>query len=214
MRHVKLIVLGALALLVLALPATAAARSRDRNHDRIPDRWERAHHLSLKVKQAKRDQDRDGLRNRAEFRAHMDPRDADSDDDGVDDGSEQAGKVVSFDGTNLTIDVFGSSPLTGTVTADTEIECDPGDDNGNGSVDSAAWRHDEQGDSENDGNSNDQGDDQGEDSGDDSGDQGDDNEQDDESCPDGALAPGAIVQEAELSLTSGGLVFDKIELVG
>jgi hypothetical protein len=42
----------ALALMLVA--ATALARSVDRNHDRIPDRWERAHHLSLHVNQARR----------------------------------------------------------------------------------------------------------------------------------------------------------------
>jgi hypothetical protein len=215
MRHLKLIVLGALAVLVLAAPASASARHRDRNHDRIPDRWEKTHKLSLRVDQARRDQDHDGLKNKAEYRAHMDPRDADSDNDGVEDGQEHAGKVVSFDGTTLVVDVFGSTPLTAKVTADTEIECDPGDDNGEGEVETHAWRN--EGGDEGDGQSGDEGDhnDQGDDDqGEDNNDQGDDEESDDESCPDGALAPGAIVQEAELSLTSAGLVFEKIELVG
>jgi hypothetical protein len=66
MRLFKLTVSLVLAAVLLAIPASAAARSRDRNHDHIPDRWERAHHLSLKVKQGGRDQDHDGLRNRAE----------------------------------------------------------------------------------------------------------------------------------------------------
>src|SRR3954447_1337419 len=79
--------LGALAL--LALPGLAAAK--DRNHDRIPDRWEKRHHLSLKVNQARHDQDRDQLRNLAEFRAGDNPRDRDTDDDGVMDGEENAG---------------------------------------------------------------------------------------------------------------------------
>jgi hypothetical protein len=70
----------------LALPATAAAR--DRNHDRIPDRWERAHHLSLRVNQAPRDQDRDGLNNLNEWKDHTDPRKPDSDGDGTADGLE------------------------------------------------------------------------------------------------------------------------------
>ena len=69
--------LGVLAL--LALPAIAAAR--DRNHDHIPDRWEKRHHLSLHVNQAGRDQDRDHLRNRGEFEAGDNPRDNDSDND-------------------------------------------------------------------------------------------------------------------------------------
>ena len=51
------------ALAMLAIPSAAAAK--DRTHDHIPDRWEKRHHLSLKVNQAQRDQDRDQLRNRA-----------------------------------------------------------------------------------------------------------------------------------------------------
>jgi hypothetical protein len=207
MRHLKLIIFGALAVLVLAAPASAAAKHRDRNHDRIPDRWEKVHKLSLRVNQAKRDQDHDGLRNRAEFRAQMDPRDSDSDNDGTNDGQEKAGSVVSFDGTTLVIDVFGSSPLTGKVTADTEIECDPGDDNGDGAEESSTrLRHDGGEGEHNQGDDNEGGDHQG-------NDEGDDHEGDNSSCPAGALAQGAIVQEAELSLTSAGLVFEKIELV-
>jgi hypothetical protein len=210
-RHLKVIVFGVLAMLVLAAPASASARHRDRNHDRISDRWEKSHKLSLRVNQARRDQDHDGLRNRAEFRAHTDPRDADSDNDGIEDGQEHSGSVVSFDGTTLVVNVFGSSPLTGKVTSDTEIECDPGDDDGEGAVETQAWRDEggDQGDDQSD--DGEQGDDNGTDEGDE---QGDDQESDDESCPDGALAPGAIVQEAELQLTSAGLVFEKIELVG
>ncbi len=64
----------------------------DRNRDRIPDRWEKAHNLSLKVNQAGRDQDRDGLKNLTEYRSGTDPRDADSDDDGVRDLLEDRDK--------------------------------------------------------------------------------------------------------------------------
>jgi hypothetical protein len=214
MRHVKLVMSLVAAAVMLALPASAMARSRDRNHDRIPDRWERVHHLSLKVNQARRDQDHDGLPNRAEYRAHMDPRDADSDDDGIKDGNEHAGTVDSFDGTMLTIAVFGGTKLTGRVTGNTDIECDPGDDNGEGQTDAAAWRSDELGSDDGDAADQqpgaDEGDNPAEDQGDDQGgDEGDEN-----SCPLDALVRGAIVQEADLSLTSEGLVFDSIELVG
>lgn len=63
--------------------AATAGPGGDRNRDRLPDRWEKAHHLSLKLNQAARDQDRDGLKNLAEFLAGTDPRDRDSDDDGI-----------------------------------------------------------------------------------------------------------------------------------
>lgn len=114
--------LGALAL--LAMPSLAAAK--DRNHDRIPDRWEKRHNLSLKTNQARLDQDRDHLRNRAEFLSGDDPRDSDSDDDGVVDGDEQAGTISSFDADTgrLTIDLFGTDTISGFVTSSTEIECE------------------------------------------------------------------------------------------
>src|SRR6476660_1104769 len=109
---------------VLAFPASGLARSHgDRNRDGIPDRWERANHLSLKVDQAKRDQDHDGLRNKAEFRAGDNPRDADTDNDGVEDGHEKAGQVVSFTAGILTVHLFSGDDVKGTVDDNTEIEC-------------------------------------------------------------------------------------------
>ena len=60
----------------------------DGNHDRLPDSWERQHHLSLSVNQAGRDQDRDGLKNLSEFRHGTNPRRADSDRDGLRDRTE------------------------------------------------------------------------------------------------------------------------------
>jgi hypothetical protein len=89
MRLTRLLATLALALGLLAITAsTAAAGGRDSNNDRIPDRWEKKHGLSLHVKQTNRDQDRDGLKNLGEFRAKTDPRDDDSDNDGTEDGDE------------------------------------------------------------------------------------------------------------------------------
>jgi hypothetical protein len=85
----KTLVALALAGAATVVPA-ATASAKDINHDRIPDRWERAYHLSLKVDQSKRDQDHDGLKNRAEFLDHTSPRSGDSDHDGVTDGHEDA----------------------------------------------------------------------------------------------------------------------------
>ena len=80
-------VAGVLAALLLAIPGLASA-PRDANDDNLPDRWEKRHDLSLKVNQAPRNQDSDGLRNKGEFRRGTDPRDADTDDDGIADGAD------------------------------------------------------------------------------------------------------------------------------
>jgi hypothetical protein len=119
--------LAAAAIAAVAMASLAAAK--DRNHDGLPDGWERRHDLSLKVNQAPRDQDGDDLRNRGEFRAHMDPRDADSDDDGVADADENAGTISAWDPETgaLTIDVLGGGSLSGTVTDRTQIECESDD---------------------------------------------------------------------------------------
>jgi hypothetical protein len=143
-RSIRLVFAMALGLVALiALPGAAAAK--DRNHDRIPDRWEKRHKLSLKVKQAGRDQDRDHLKNLGEFRRGTSPRDADSDDDGlrdgkehgvgndptdddsdgdgVKDGDENAGTIASFDGTTLTINLAAGGSISGLVTERTKIKC-------------------------------------------------------------------------------------------
>src|SRR4051812_34572867 len=86
MKRLATAVIAVLALTAALLPASAMAR--DRNHDRLPDKWEKHHHLSLSHDQSRRDQDRDGLRNLAEFRNHTDPRSDDTDDDGLDDGDD------------------------------------------------------------------------------------------------------------------------------
>lgn len=184
--------LGLIAL--LAVPAGAAAK--DRNHDRIPDRWEKHHRLSLAVNQAHRDQDSDQLNNRDEFLAGDDPRDADSDNDGNEDGNENAGRIASFDAASgrLVINLFGNDTLSGQVTAQTEIECDNENEN------QVNDRH---------------GDNSGSDS---SGESGDDNSgQDDNgdqngSCTTADLTPGTVVDEAELHTEGGSAVFEKVEL--
>ena len=115
-----------LSLAAAALVAPGSAAASDGNDDSIPDSWEQGHGLSLNKDQAKRDQDRDGLRNRGEFRFRMDPRDDDSDDDGVEDGDEGAGTIASFDAATgrLVINTLGGDTASGLVTDDTEIECD------------------------------------------------------------------------------------------
>lgn len=203
--------IGALAM--LALPAVAAAR--DGNHDRIPDRWEKRHHLSTKVNQSHRDQDHDQLHNRAEFLAGDDPRDRDSDDDGVIDGNENAGTIESFDAATdrLTISLFGGDSISGLVTDRTRIKCE----DEHSADDSVHARRGEE--------------EPGDDRGGDEDESGDDNSgpgsshsgrepgaHDDNGT--GAnrsaseLKAGATVEEAELELEHGTATFDEVELAG
>jgi hypothetical protein len=230
-----LLALFALALMA-ALPATAGAKRHarhhakvahkaDRNRDGLPDRWEKKNHLSLRVNQAGRDQDRDGSKNLAEFAAGTNPRDNDTDNDGMPDGSEDVGTVTSFaDGTLvITTGTSGGTPVTGKVTADTKIRC--AGDRHHGDAHSSS--HGDQGER------GDGGDDRGDDHG-----PGDDNQGDRGDCGGGVsgatagglptggglpgapalctiadLKPGALVHEAELKLTADGPVWDEITLV-
>jgi hypothetical protein len=212
----KALLIAALsALAVLALPAIAAAK--DRNHDRIPDRWEKRHHLSLTAKQTGRDQDSDQLRNRAEFLAGDDPRDEDSDDDGVEDGDENAGTIQSFDPATgrLTIALFGGDTVAGLVTEETEIECPDhqatasdddeghaGDDDGESADDSGENSSDDSGDHQSGPGSSNSGEDE----------QGDDESDHDRACTTAELTEGATVEEAELELRDGKAVFGEVEL--
>jgi hypothetical protein len=195
----------------LMLAGGALAHGKDRNHDRIPDRWEKRHHLSLHKKQGRRDQDHDGLKNRGEWKARLDPRDADTDNDGTDDGDENTGKVESFANGVLTISLFNGDTLSGAVTDETEIECDsePGDDRG----------EDEHGDDDGEHGDGEHGDD---DPGDEEGDddrslasRGDDDGDDEgnEDCGTEALVPGAKVLEAELKVSGGAAIWTEVELL-
>jgi hypothetical protein len=203
-------VLAALALGAAAFLAIAGiSAAKDRNHDRIPDRWELRHHLSLKVDQARRDQDRDHLRNRAEFVVGDNPRDRDSDDDGVMDGEENAGTIASFDAASgrLVIDLFGKDTIAGTVTSQTRIKCEdhhngvhdePGDDHGGRDE---AEPGDDHGDGDNSGPGSSHSDRRGRD--------GDD----DANCTVADLKVGAVVEEAELEIEHGQATFEEVELV-
>jgi hypothetical protein len=95
-------------------------KKKDRDHDRIPDRWERRHGLSPKHKSGKKDQDQDALRNRGEYRYRTHPRNADTDADGIWDGDE--------------VDI-GEPPRTPTSAAVSYLS-PQGQDSGNGSKES------------------------------------------------------------------------------
>ena len=186
---------------VLALAIAGPAAAKDRNHDKIPDKWEKKYNLSLKVNQARKDQDKDGARNKAEFRAKTNPRSADTDDDGIEDGDENAGTIESFDATTgvLVIDLFNGDTVTGTVDADTEIDCgchgDTGDSQDGDTGD------DDTGDGDT-GARQDPGPGPG-------GDQGPSGS----GCTVDDLVAGAAVHEAELKTTADGLVYTQVELV-
>lgn len=217
-RRARLGVLLAMALgvvAIFALPAVAGAK--DRNHDRIPDRWEKRHHLSLTVNQAGKDQDGDHLRNRAEFKAGDNPRNDDSDGDGVMDGEENAGTIQSFDPESgkLVIALFGTETITGTVTEQTEIKCEDGHSTevtASSSNDGEAEPGDDEGGhGEEPGDDNGGGDNSGSGSSS-SGPSGHDDNGEGGTCTSADLIPGAVVQQAEIELENGTATFHEVEL--
>jgi hypothetical protein len=230
-KHMKLfktLIAGAIAAALLVIPAAALAKSHDRDHDGMPDKWETKNHLNAHAKDARKDPDHDGLSNLSEFRHRTNPHKADtdgdgvkdgnevrddtnprsddSDGDGVEDGDEIAGTVTSFQGGVLTIQLAGTGAgtVSGTVNDQTRIECD--DDSGDARTTTARMSDDGGGGDEGDDN---QGDDN---------EQGDDNDQGDgdneAQCTSADLKPGAVVHEAKLAKAADGSnVFTKIELI-
>lgn len=149
MRKTSLMAVAfALAALTVLLMAGSAAAA-DKNRDKIPDKWEKKNHLSLRVNQAAKDQDQDGLNNAGEYADHTDPHNPDTDSDGVSDsqdtdnhdgpgtespdppengdglpgGNDQAGTIASYADGVLTIDMFTGGSISGNVTADTRYRC-------------------------------------------------------------------------------------------
>jgi hypothetical protein len=117
--------------------------------------------------------------------------------------TQDAGTVMSFTGGMLTIKLDDGSTVSGTVNGGTEIECegmqnDVARDGGPGPS----------GGGDNNGDNGDTGD-QG-DHGDDDGDQVDAN--DDQSCATTALVAGATVRDAQLSVSSAGSIWTRIDL--
>jgi hypothetical protein len=210
MRLVKGLIAAAIAASLLLLPAGALAKGRDRDHDRMPDKWEKKHHLNPRANAARRDPDRDHLSNLSEFRHHTDPQKADTDGDDVDDAvevhdgsnpddpDEISGTVASFENGVLTIQLAGdgAGTVSGTVNDATRIECD-GDENENEENDDddapAANASDDGGRDDN------------------SGPGGDDN--DEANCSTANLTPGAKVGEAKfVTAGDGSVTFTKLEL--
>src|SRR3954470_8745112 len=88
MKKLRLVLFGVALAALLALPGAAMAKSHDRDHDKLPDKWEHKFHLSTHHKSGKGDPDKDGLNNRGEFKSRTNPRKADSDRDGIDDAND------------------------------------------------------------------------------------------------------------------------------
>jgi hypothetical protein len=195
MRKPVMIAVPVIALVAL-LATAGGASAKDRNRDRIPDRWENHFHLSLAMNQAHRDQDRDRVNNLSEFREGTNPRDRDTDDDGVRDDEENAGVIASFDGTILTIDLAGGGKASGQVNAATRISCEARDELENEIEDHMAR-------TSHDGNSGPGSDNSGPGNAGDAG----------RTCTTADLTPGTPVHEAELEATVQGLVFEEVELV-
>jgi opacity protein-like surface antigen len=87
-RKIKLLLFGVVLAALLAVPGAAMAKSHDRDHDKLPDKWEHKFHLSTHHNSAKGDPDKDGLNNRGEFKSRTNPRKADSDRDGINDAND------------------------------------------------------------------------------------------------------------------------------
>jgi hypothetical protein len=208
-------ILAAALMLVAALVVAGPAAAKDRNNDKIPDHWEKQNRLSLEVKQTKRDQDKDGLNNFGEFRSSSDPRSDDTDDDGVTDGDENAGVITAFDGTTLTIELYGGGSITGTVDDSTEVkcgrECNHDGDDPTATVPAAR----EEGSNSGPGNGEEVPGHEGEEDpghgGPGHGGHGE-NEGDEDECSVDDLAVDVVVHEAEIDLRNGSAAFHEIEL--
>jgi len=208
-------------------------RGRDRDGDRLPDRWERRHGLSPRVKQTHRDPDRDQLDNLGELRRHTNPRDHDTDDDGIDDGEDRdrdedrdedelefSGTILSFADGILTIRASSGQTVTGQVTDATRISCEAeraasreGDDN-SGSSNSGSGSGSNSGSAASGSGSGhtDEGDGSNSGPGPNSGPGREGDRRPDVPCGREVLVAGARVDEAELHSSPSGAVFTEVEL--
>jgi mannan endo-1,4-beta-mannosidase len=95
------LVIVALASALVVAPGGAPARTRDRDHDRMPDRWERAQGLRVGAKDGRADPDRDGLSNLGEYRSRTKPKTSDTDHDCVADVNEDPDRDKVDNGNEL-----------------------------------------------------------------------------------------------------------------
>jgi hypothetical protein len=235
MSKIKLLLFGVVLAALLALPAAAMAKSHDRDHDGLPDKWEHKFHLSTHKKSAKGDPDKDGLNNLGEFKSGTNPRkadtnndgvndaNADQDNDGVDNVDEQQEGTNPRDADTDNDGVEDGNEVGGTIVSFVEDSANPGtgvltikladDSTISGKVDSTTEIECRTAGAEGDrhdrqGADDGQADDQG-DQGDDQGDHGDDNG----NCTTADLTAGTAVHEAELNGSGDQAVFEKVKLL-
>ncbi|MEA2450815.1 MAG: hypothetical protein QOG63_2747 [Thermoleophilaceae bacterium] len=170
------------------------------------------------TKDGAEDADRDHLNNAGEDELGTDPINPDSDGDGVDDGDEGAGTITSFDGTTLTVHVFGGADLVGTVDEATSISCDSGDlwgddQSGDGGASKSVVAADDSSDSTDDFSDDDPDATDDPANNDDSTDDGGDLGGDGSDCTAADLTPGAVVRAASVSVDTDGTFFDEVELI-
>ena len=120
---------------------------------------------------------------------------------------EAAGSVTTFEGGVLTVTLNDGTKVTGKVTEQTEIKCEPGPAVANAADNGSEGGEDSHGSLS--GNENQSQDDQGDD------DQNDQEEHGERpQCGTSSLVAGALVRAAELRVGPSGAVFEEIELVG
>ncbi len=185
MRKTLVIVVASSALIALA-PATALAK---RHHHRSHSHHARAHHRIFISDQGS--SSNQGTTGTAPTGTAPSP----------------GGTVVSFTNGVLTIKASDGSAASGMVTGATELKCEAPDST---SMQSHDHGQSGGGGDENGGNNDNN-------AGNDNNDNGDNGDNDDnganQTCTTADLAPGTPVQEAELTISSAGAVWSKVELV-
>lgn len=143
MKARTLWIAGILLALAMIAPHSALAKVKgDRDRNGIPDSWEVRYGLKKSSKSQKKatkryvrkaairianaDPDQDDLSNVEEWRGHTNPKNDDTDGDGVLDGDEN-GVVISFNGNHLRVLMPGEGLVEGVVDEDTLVFCEPGD---------------------------------------------------------------------------------------
>jgi hypothetical protein len=127
---------------------------------------------------------------------------------------EAAGKVTSFKEGVLIITLTDGTPVSGKVTERTEIHCTPAAPATGGDDDEVGSGEGDQGSStEGDSDEGSHVDAHAASSGEDGEDGLDGSDDEQQTCATTALVPGAMVREAELSISSAGAVWDRVDLI-